>query len=856
MSHASADDAPRPRFSVVTAVYNVSRYLADFIASIEHQDLDPGQIEVVAVDDGSTDDSLAVLQSWRDRRPGLVTVLTKENGGQGSARNVGLEHARGEWVTFTDPDDTLAPDYFSRVAWAIDKEPTLAMVATNRIIHQDETGELLDIHPLRAMFAHRDQFKDLDEFPDFFHGSAPAAFFRAADIERYGLRFDERIRPNFEDGHFCQRYLLRADQPYVAFLRSARYHYRKRLDQSSTLQTGSLQPSRFLQVPQHGYLELLQEGAGRFGGRAPEWLQNMIIYELSYYISPEDAGWDSITACRGPVAVEFVSVLREIRRELDDEVIEGFTARRLKPEWRQLLLYGLVDKDWHSPYLVLHRYDERHEHVLVSYRYTGDEPEHEVIFRGRTIEPVATKIRAHVYWEHTLLRERLMWVPAAGTLRARLGGRLVEIRGSWSNLTPTALRPAALRRRFGVQSKDPEDASPALRPPRTDDAVRRLAKTPAVRKLFGSAWVLMDRVADAGDNAERLFEYLRVHHRDINAWFVVHPDSPDYARLKKQGHRRVVGYGTLAWKLLMLNCEHLISSHVDVPVVRPADLATLIPKPAWKFTFLQHGVIKDDISGWLNPKRIDLFITSTPAEHTSIVGDDTRYAFTTKQVQRTGLPRFDRLRELGQRVGEAECRTILVAPTWRDWLAEPLKAGAYRRQVIADFGESEYAQNWMGLLGSERLRTLCAEFDLRIGLLPHPNMQQILRSYTPPSHVDALTYADHDVQELFVRAAVLVTDYSSVAFNAAYVDRPLVYFQFDAERVELGGHLGRKGYFDYDRDGFGPVSYTLAEAEGAIESMVRAGRRTVEPYAGRIRAAFPDRDGRCCERVTAAIRAL
>ena len=83
-----------PRFSIITAVYNVSTYLPAFIASVDAQAFPAGQLEVVAVDDGSTDESLALLRDWERRRPGVVRVLTKENGGQSTARNLGLEVAR------------------------------------------------------------------------------------------------------------------------------------------------------------------------------------------------------------------------------------------------------------------------------------------------------------------------------------------------------------------------------------------------------------------------------------------------------------------------------------------------------------------------------------------------------------------------------------------------------------------------------------------------------------------------------------------------------------------------------------------------------------------------------------------
>ena len=90
--------------------------------------------------------------------------------------------------------------------------------------------------------------------------------------------------------------------------------------------------------------------------------------------------------------------------------------------------------------------------------------------------------------------------------------------------------------------------------------------------------------------------------------------------------------------------------------------------------------------------------------------------------------------------------------------------------------------------------------------MPHPNLQGILGELDLPAHVEALAFAGTDVQALYGQCALLVTDYSSVAFNTAYLDRPAVYFQFDREEMLRGAHVGRQGYFDYERDGFGPVA--------------------------------------------------
>ena len=304
----------------------------------------------------------------------------------------------------------------------------------------------------------------------------------------------------------------------------------------------------------------------------------------------------------------------------------------------------------------------------------------------------------------------------------------------------------------------------------------------------------------------------------------------------------------------MLHADHLVSSHADEAVMHPPAILEMV-RPRWRFTFLQHGVIKDDLSAWLNPKDIGTFVTSTVQEHASIAGDHTPYRFTTREVQLTGLPRFDRLLERAAAVPEDARDLVLVAPTWRRDLMPTLLPGQQRRELDVEHAlASDLVRNWTAFLADRRLAEAAAAHGARIGFLPHPNLQPLLPHLDLPAHVEKVTYQG-DVQELFARTRALVTDFSSVAFNAAYLDRSVVYFQFDEDVVLGGGHVGRGGYFDYRRDGFGPVTVTPEDAVQATIDALDHGRTPASPYAERIAATFPERDGRCCERVVAAIRA-
>ena len=98
-----------PTVSVIIPVYNMESYLERCLDSVLNNTY--RNLEVICVDDGSTDGSLQILRRYEqtDKR---IVVITKENGGVSSARNTGLDHASGNFVSFVDPDDLLHPQHY------------------------------------------------------------------------------------------------------------------------------------------------------------------------------------------------------------------------------------------------------------------------------------------------------------------------------------------------------------------------------------------------------------------------------------------------------------------------------------------------------------------------------------------------------------------------------------------------------------------------------------------------------------------------------------------------------------------------------------------------------------------------
>lgn len=116
------------KVSVIIPVYNAEMYLSQCISSIANQTMQ--DIEILAINDGSTDNSLNLLDQLSEKYKGKLKVFTKENGGAGSARNIGIENANGEFIKFVDADDYLDVDILEKM-YSVAKEHGVSLVRGN-----------------------------------------------------------------------------------------------------------------------------------------------------------------------------------------------------------------------------------------------------------------------------------------------------------------------------------------------------------------------------------------------------------------------------------------------------------------------------------------------------------------------------------------------------------------------------------------------------------------------------------------------------------------------------------------------------------------------------------------------------
>lgn len=810
----------------------------------------------VAVTAGSEADAAPVLEILR-RGPLPCRIVTGADSLL-AARNAVLD-APGErapgWYVFPDSQDAFEAGALAALRRAV--STTDAAAALVRAAEVDDSGVVGEPARQVGPFSSPAGVVDLEVRAEPVASSLRRFALRADVIG--DLRFDVRLAAGFADQAFLVRYLLAASRPTVALVRGA-VQVRSSQVQVPDLRARFARAEAFTSVLREGHLATLAV-AGGDGGRAPAWVQQLVLHDLSLYLVSDENLSPNMNAEMHHVADEFHGLVEQIVEAMDDHVLESLEPTLFSLDRRIALRYGYRGERWSESPVVLEAIDRRRRLVRLSYRYTGQAPAEELVLDGVVGQPVHAKTRVVVYAGRVLLRERIVWVSAASTVVVRLDGRDVPVSRARAPLSRTVWEPAAIERSFAPQRVSRGDVALGdvlrrLVSPRWWGArlVRTLARTGLVRRRYGGSWVLIDRVDAAHDNAEHLFKHLVREHPDIRAWFALERGSADWRRLKAERTPRMLAYGSVRWKLVCMSASHVVSSQAGPYVYNPAVLQP-VGTPSWRFVFLQHGVIATDLSRWLNKRNFDLFVTSTHDEFASIAGDMSMYRFTTREVALTGLPRHDRLVRLDREAVAGTRRRILVLPTWREYLLGRLRPDG-TRELLDNFGTTRYARAWRELLTDPRLRALARQHGATVAFMPHPNIQPYLRDLDLPADVEVLTYGGHDIQEVLVSAQVVVTDLSSIVFDAAYIGRPVVYYQFDRDEVFGGSHTVRQGYFSYVEDGFGPVVTTLDGAVEAVAEIAAGGFVGSDEHRARMEAAFPARDENSCERVLAAIRRI
>ncbi|HEE9553896.1 TPA: CDP-glycerol glycerophosphotransferase family protein [Campylobacter coli] len=796
------------QYTIISAVYNVEKYLDDYFNSIINQRLDfKKNIFMVLVDDGSTDNSANIIKKYQKKYPKNIVYIYKENGGQASARNLGLKYMqennyKAPWVTFTDPDDFLDRNYFYEVDKFLSthQDDDICMVGCSVIFYYEKQRIYKDNHPLNFKFKNGEIVYNNFELKNNVHMHAASSVFNIIYLVQ---EFDEKLKPNFEDAKFVNEYLLENIDLKSAFLPKAKYFYRKREDGTSTLDN-SYTKEYFLTTIDIGTLSLLE--CFYFNRN----IQNVCLYHIIWQIKDLINSPEKLSFMSENEKQRYLELLDQNFSYIDTETILDFN---LAGCWF-FHKVGILNcfKIEKPPFQIayIEDYDPYKEQILITY-YTGDDKDVEsIVVDGEEVYIDYKKIVKYDFLDRVFCYQKRLWVSLSKTFNGKLEIYINNIKA-----------------RITFKRKQLQDIE-----------VKFIFMEMLSNIKISDIWLLMDKDYEADDNAEHLYRYIMQNHPKQKIAFALRKESSDWERLEKEGFN-LIEFGSFEFERIIKKASKVISSHCD-------EYLTKYITNRSQFVFIQHGVILNDLSRWLNFKKINLFITSTQAEYDSIANDYNCYKFGKKEVVLTGLARHDALLKNNR----SNVKQILIMPTWRKNIVNSVVANSGKRKLNLDFKQTMYFKKYNSLINNNLLKKVCQEYGYTIVFNPHPNIMPYLKEFNFPSYIK-IANQNESLQKLFCNSSLMITDYSSVAFEMAYLEKPVIYYQFDKEEFFIS--QWQKGYFDYKKDGFGPVVENEENLLKELESLLQNDCKPFGVYKDNIDSTFVFKDGRCCERIYAML---
>ncbi|MEU6996865.1 glycosyltransferase family 2 protein [Nonomuraea sp. NPDC046570] len=218
------NDTTVPDVTVIVAVYNTMPYLTECLTSLAGQSIGPGRMEVVAVDDGSTDGGGEELDRFAEMYPGVFRVMHQANsGGPAVPSNRALDVARGRYVFFLGADDYLGTEALERMVRAADEYGSDVLLGRTEGVNGRNI--LQDVYERTE--------PDLDLYASALPWSlSNTKLFRRSHIEAYGLRFPEDM-PVCSDQPFTIEACVRAGR--ISVLADYTYYYAVRRDDDTNL---------------------------------------------------------------------------------------------------------------------------------------------------------------------------------------------------------------------------------------------------------------------------------------------------------------------------------------------------------------------------------------------------------------------------------------------------------------------------------------------------------------------------------------------------------------------------------------------------------------------------------------------
>lgn len=852
--------------SVIVPVYNGSDTIERCLSSLFGQKYDKKKFEIVVVDDGSTDDSCNKIKAIQEKYNELsISYFYKDNGGVSSARNVGIKKAKGKYLLFLDSDDFLSDVSISSIHEFFLKNHELIDILVYGLVYTKSGKE----HQ-RSRFLKDSGVYCVDEIPGV--TITTINFCAKSDLAKKEL-FNENLWLH-EDEEFAARILTKKRK--FGFVKEATYYYFNDNEMSAT--STKLNPYYSFGLSIGMYENLCKRFS--MNGELDSYIQDLIINDLSWKLRSNALIYTGLIQ-----NIYQIRRLKGLLNKLDAKRILQhpfldlyhrhyfLSLRDNKPDVATInskivLRFPGVNVHVKSNIIYITRIktkDGRNivisgffKNYITNYIQRGSVDMY--LFDGTSMRRITKRDSYYSYHRSKTRTNDFIGFDIEISERKKSDVEykfFVSILGNFYPVNNIQVSPTSYFSEIRARSRFFFFKNGAAIVDQGDGAIRvvrgfrsfflkiydysflckkdiRKALFKVVAGLFKNRiWIYSDREGNF-DNS-----YLQFCHdvkiKDEIKKYYVYRTEECKKFLLTAGVRGgdIIRFGSFRHKLNYLRAENIFTSFADGNFYLPFAVKNFFKNYANKYqpniVYLQHGVLHAQTINY-SKELVDIDRVVVSARSESVLFR--KLGFQDEEILKFGMPRYKK-RGYGFE-GEKETKRILYAPSWRPYLASRDEGNNW---VVNErsFFKSKFWKNIEDLIKNESFSEFLKSRGLSIDISLHPIFRAGVADVCGTGVVNLVDGADVEGYDL------LITDYSSIVYDAVYSWKPVIYFCPDAD--EFHGGLGLYSQVSMPmEDGFGLFAKDIYELRQSILRNVESISCVLDDFYLKYKNCFYDLD--------------
>jgi glycosyltransferase involved in cell wall biosynthesis len=859
------------KVSVIVPVYNVENYIGACLDSLVKQTIDKNEIEVLLINDGSTDNSEKICEEYANNFP-FINLYSKENGGPAKARNLALELAKGKYIAYLDSDDRLSENVLKTTTDFFDNHYDEIDEVTYKIV-PIEAGVRKKTH-YRYDIMNKTGIYDLRDEKNIYITQTNMNIV-VKNMGDENVFFDTTPNYRHEDQQYSTDILRKKWK--IGFVSGCEYYYENNPESI----VSEFYSATLFDIT----VEKWEEMFNSFPDKLPKYIQALYVNDiqwkmkadilLPYHLSGKayDAAVDRLKKllkrvdndvilnhpdCAEMNKYYFISMKydNELNAEFSDKIrlVHGdeliyetdsinLVITRFKPHGDELEVCGHLSSPVFEycakPELFIQTKDglESLELTDSSWCYDNAKVKNNQAWGFRKVfdisrsETFAFKIEigANSYEVNLITGEWVVFNKKIGRMEYVMNGKefiMTENRFDIEIVNPNTEIKYKLKSLLKY-----------LKSNRKVFAVRLMNILKPKKRI----WLYHDCKGVGKDNG--YYQFINDFYKNdgIERYYVVN-GSIDSVKdwFDKRQQKYIVEFRSAKHKLMYLNAEKILTAFIEKVNYLPFfdDVYKYyIDLFSGEVTYLQHGVLHAHLPWKYAYDRLDLNYEVVSTEY-EVKNFTENYCFPKSSLICSKMPRYDFI----DTDSKPDSNRILLAPSWRKYLVS-MKGDGEWVSTPEKFVKSDYYIRTQEFLNSDALEELLVENDWYLDFKPHPIFARYNDCFKINNErvklVDEINRNDYKI---------CITDFSSFVFDFVYLNRAIVYFLPDYKQFSAGMNDYKKLDLPFEK-GFGEFAVTSEEVVEAISRIIKNDGKSIPPFDERNSNFFFNKEKNCREQI-------